>query len=611
MTENKILNNYLIFKKLQVDSIGINYRGAEIKDNKPGQHKIITEVNPVYTENDQTWKRMTLLLEGVKKSNIVHLFSPDKIVKSNQATLLIYPYIKGVTLEEIMDEADKKDIAINFDLAFSMITAIADLIDIGSSIVVSGKKSFHGFLTPDNIIVDYDGNIYLKNYGIQPYLDRNETIYREMEMKYGAWLSPEFQKREKIVPQSDIYHLGYIIYRILTGQYFSYSPGEDFDAKFSSISFKHFMPTEKDDLTNLISFFKKTLHPDPQKRFANVRELKDFVSNYFRIDELSSVTFSLAYFMNSLYSEEMEAEEKILAEELAYQIPVAKGDEGRKSAEERARDNEIVEKILTGLEETERSKSRLLAPMIALLLIVIGVAGYLYINQANKAKQEQIKIQQELERKLAQIQQQTQKEYQDKLKNLETKYTETEEEQKKKEEEIKKLKEWRKEQEVKEQERLTAIESAKKLEELEAEKKRLEEEKKRLAADAEKRRLAEEQLKKQEAEEQLKAEKEKPAKPGELIDIEFATQKPVRISGEEPDFPRNIKKNFKGTQMKVIASLLIDDRGNVARVKFKGNVAPEIKMSLAPTLASWKYKPAMKDAVKVKVWYDVPINLEF
>lgn len=611
MTEHRILNNYLIFKQLQVDSIGINYRGAEIIDNKPNQHKIITEVNPVYTENEQTWKRVTLLLEGVKKSNIVHLFSPDKIVKSKEATCLVYPNIKGVTLEQIIDESDKKDIAINFDLAFSIVTAIADLIDIGSSIVVSGKKSFHGFLTPDNIIVDYDGNIYLKNYGIQPYLDKNEHIYREMEMKYGAWLSPEFQKREKIMPQSDIYHLGYIIYRILTGQYFSYQPGEDFDAKFSSISFKHYMPTEKDDLTNLITFFKRTLHPEPQKRFANVRELKDYVSNFFKIDELSSVTFSLAYFMNSLYADEMEAEDKILADELAYQIPEPKGSEGQKTAEERARDNEIVEKILSGLDETEKSRSRLLAPMIVLLLIVIGVAGYLYINQANKAKQEQLRIQQELERKLSQIQEQTQKEYQEKLKTLETQVTATEEEQKKKEEEILKLKEWRKTQEVKEQERLAAIENLKKTEELEAEKKRIEAEKKRLADEAEKRRIAEEQKKKQEAEAQQKAALEKPAKPGELIDIQYATQKPVRVSGDEPEFPRSIRKKFKGTQVKITASLLIDERGNVSRVKIKGNVAPEIKMSLTTSLANWKYKPAQKKAVKVKVWYDVPMTLNF
>ena len=132
-----------------------------------------------------------------------------------------------------------------------------------------------------------------------------------------------------------------------------------------------------------------------------------------------------------------------------------------------------------------------------------------------------------------------------------------------------------------------------------------------MADEAEKRRVAEEQKKKQEAEAKRIAELERAAKPGELIDIQYATQKPIRISGDEPVFPRSIRKKFKGTQVKIIASLLIDERGNVSRVKIKGNVAPEIKMNLTTSLANWKYKPAMKQSVKVKVWYDVPMNLTF
>lgn len=614
MKNYNILNNYLIFSKLNADSIGINYRGADIEDYKPVQHKLITEVNPTYTIDDTIWKRVSVLLEGIKKSNISHLYSPDKIVKSREVTLLIFPYLKGKTLENILDDATKNEIPINFDLAFSMVTAIADIIDMGSSIVVSGKKSFHGFLTPDNIIIDYDGNIYLKNYGIAPYLTQNDNLYKEMEMKYGAWLTPEYQKREKIIPQSDIYHMGYTIYRILTGKYFSYSPGENFETKFSSISFSHLMPTtDKDYLTNLINFFKKSLHPDPYKRFSTVRELKDYISNYFKIEELSSVTFSLAYFMNSLYSDTIDEETASMVEEMNYEIPAPSPDVAEKTHEERSReDNEIVEKILTGLEETEKSRSKFMLPLIFLLVAVIGIAGFLYINQAKKAEQKQIQVQQELERKLAQIQEQTKNEYEVKLKSLEEQMTTTEDEQKTKEEEIAKLKAWRQEQERKELERVQAIEQAKKLEELEAEKKRLEEEKKIMEAEAEKKRIEDEKKKQQEeAARKLQEERERVVSEGELINIDFATQKPILISKEEFDFSRAIRKQYKDQKMNITCSLLIDEKGNVSRVKIMGNVAPDIKLVLSTTLANWKYKAAQKKDVKVKVWLDVPLTLTF
>jgi serine/threonine protein kinase len=98
----------------------------------------------------------------------------EKIIKEEGSpkALLIYPLIKGRTFEKVLENSMEKDLPINFDLAFSIAIAIADLIDTGSSIVVSGQKSFHGFLTPDNILIDYDGKIYLKNYGIFPYLNK-------------------------------------------------------------------------------------------------------------------------------------------------------------------------------------------------------------------------------------------------------------------------------------------------------------------------------------------------------------------------------------------------------------------------------------------------------
>ena len=166
MSEYKVINNYVIFKELNSDSIGINYRAGEIEKKKASKHVLLTEVYPFIAGNPDIWKRVNILMEGMKKSNIPNLYSPEKIIKDegSDTTLLVFPLMKTRTFEEILEDSTKKDIPINFDLTFSIAIAIADLIDTGSSIVVSGKKSFHGFLTPDNILIDYDGKIFLKNY---------------------------------------------------------------------------------------------------------------------------------------------------------------------------------------------------------------------------------------------------------------------------------------------------------------------------------------------------------------------------------------------------------------------------------------------------------------
>jgi len=610
MTDYKVVNNYLLFKQMHMDTSGVNYRGADVQDNRPGEHQFITEVHPFFTEDEPTWKRIALLLEGVKKSNITHLYSPDRIVRSRDTTFLIFPYLKGRTLEQVMDDSQKRDVPVNFDLAFSIVMAIADQLDVGSTIVVSGKKSFHGFLTPDNIIVDYDGNIFLKNYGISPFLEQNDKIFRELEMKYGAWLAPEFLRREKTSAASDVYHLGYIIYRMLTGQYFSFSPGEDFDSKFSNLSFSHFMPTtSKDFISHLINFFKRTLNPDPMKRFNNIREFKDYIANYFEIEELSSVTFNLSYFMNSLYARDMEEEEREMAQEKEYIIPEPEPE--AVAAGEAGGDNEIVEQILSGLDDSTRSRSKLLVPLIVVVLAVAAGLGYYFISQAKEAKLEAQKVQASVDQRMAELQKRMDQEYKEKLKAIEDKIANTEEEQKAKEDELRRLKEERdaqmrakQEQIRKEKEAADAVKQQEEQKRLEAEKQK-QDEKAKLDAAAEAKRQAEEAARKKE--EAIDAK----AAAGEPIDMQHVTSPPAKTGGDDPTRSRELRKLFKGRNVIVTARLLIDENGRVSRVRFKGNVEAGAKMELSQVLATWTYSPAKRKDTVVKVWLEVPIQFNY
>jgi serine/threonine protein kinase len=622
----QILENYVLFKELGTDAIGVNYRAGEINvENRTiRNHCLVTEVYPFLHSTANAWKKISILLEGVKKSNIPKLYSPDKIIREGNKSYLVYPFLKGRTLEQVLDDSAKKENPINFDLALSLAFAIADLIDIGSSIVVSGEKSFHGFLTPDNVLIDNDGKIYLKNYGIYPYLSREEEIFTEMVKKYGAWIAPEFLRKEKPVCQSDIYHLGYIIYRILTGKYYSYSPEEDFDSKFSNISFSsHILSGDKEFLTNIITFFKKTLHPLPSQRFANIKEFKDYISNNFHIEELSSVTFSLAYFINSLYLEVIEEENEAFARELAYTLPEPEKEEEipQPLKEEKAkRDDHLVEGILSGLEEQKRSRTKLLLPLIAFIVVIVGVASFIIINQqrqVQKQREAQMKTAEEMKRSMERMEQfkaELETEYQKRLKTIEDKAAPTGEEKQVQEDEIKKLREWQKEEmrkaleKQKEKEELIQKQKEEEQKKLEAEQekqKKLEEQKQ---LDEEKKRIEQEEIKKkfQEAEKAKLALKE-----GDLVAITDVTKKPEKLNEKNPTFSGFQIRKYKGTSMTVRAMLLIDETGAVADLKIIGSVPEDLKSPIEKALKKWKYTPAEKNNIKVKVWYPVALTVAF
>ena len=100
-------------------------------------------------------------------------------------------------------------------------------------------------------------------------------------------------------------------------------------------------------------------------------------------------------------------------------------------------------------------------------------------------------------------------------------------------------------------------------------------------------------------------------KKGQPIPLESVTQKPVKKETSEPVFPKAIQKKYKGQSFIVNSNILINENGNIDKVKIKSKVPNDIKLTIVPTLTSWKYKPAKWNKKNVKVWLKVTNKIYF
>ncbi len=156
---------------------------------------------------------------------------------------------------------------------------------------------------------------------------------------------------------------------------------------------------------------------------------------------------------------------------------------------------------------------------------------------------------------------------------------------------------------IQDEKRRKKIEADKKKEEdriaLEIEKKKEED---RIALEIEKKkeedRIALELKKKKEEEERNRI------KPGQLVALKEVDVKPVPIYSPTPKLNRSMK-----LRQSVIALALIDHSGNVEKVKMlKKSRNKKIDSAIIQTILLWKYKPAIKDGVKVKVWKTINLK---
>jgi hypothetical protein len=627
MDKYKIAGNHVMFEELDSDSLGTNYRAGVIKDKKVEKHCLLTEVYPAVVNSPKAWRRVKILIEGIKNQNIPGLYCPEEIVEEDQRAMLVYPFVNGKSFEDLLEDTARTRTAMELELIFSIVFEIADALDNSSAIIINKKKSFHGVVTPDNIFFDFDGKVYLRNYGIFPYLDDAPELLTETIKKFKDMFAPEVLQNKGLTVQSDIYHLGNIIHRLFTGNYFQHLSGEDFESRLAKIELEeHIMLPEESFGPKIMQLLKKTLNPDPSKRFASIKEFKEYISKYFRIEELSSATFMLAYFMNMEYKKTIEEREEHFSKELSYSVPEIKLKAKALIPIKKDKiDDAMIEDILIELEQQKRSRVKLIVPFVVILLVVIGVFGYLFIKQQKETqlqKEAQIKLQQEADRRIAEVKAQLIEEYQRRIKSIEEKTATTEEEKKGQADEIERLKTWRAEQE---QEQIRLIrERQEALARLERERKQREAQQKiekqkspEITKPKETEAATKPEIKPTVEQPEIKQPQVKTLNIGDMISLDSVTFAPSKLIGsssfnsQDLKLPGSVLNKYGGQNLTVESDILINEFGSVTGTKIKGGLPTELQSEVNNILKTWRYIAAEKDKVKVKVWMPVKLTVAF
>ena len=184
----------------------------------------------------------------------------------------------------------------------------------------------------------------------------------------------------------------------------------------------------------------------------------------------------------------------------------------------------------------------------------------------------------------------------------------------KQEEELKKLKEEEDRKKLLEEKRKRQAESDRLKKEEEARKEQ--EEQSRLLQEEADRKKQEEQarLKKEEADrkkaEELKRLEQARVKEGDIVPMNDVDVQPLAISTPSPNIPASILSSMPGSQT-VMFTVLINENGDVETVRLlQKSKNSQLNTILTDLVKTWKYSPAQKNSVRVKVWKTIPLTIK-
>ncbi len=143
------------------------------------------------------------LQAALNHPNIVRMLAAEK---EKKVFFMVMEYIKGLTMEKILD----KEKVLDLETATEYIIQIADAVHHAHN-----NKIVHRDLRPSNIILSEEGKIKITDFGTSVWL--NNVPYASTRIGSPPYMSPE-QFMGKATFRSDIYSIGCIFYEMLIGR---------------------------------------------------------------------------------------------------------------------------------------------------------------------------------------------------------------------------------------------------------------------------------------------------------------------------------------------------------------------------------------------------------
>ncbi len=152
----------------------------------------------------------------------------------------------------------------------------------------------HRDISPQNILLSFQGRVALSDFGIAKFSDRGMTTAKGLLKGRFAYMSPEHARGETVDRRSDIFSLGIVLFEALTLQ-------RAFDGKSAGDSILRLLHMKRIDPgairpdvpAKLSEIVAKACASDPTQRFASASEFADALATAREVQGAGDATAAL------------------------------------------------------------------------------------------------------------------------------------------------------------------------------------------------------------------------------------------------------------------------------------------------------------------------------
>jgi len=309
---------YLLLERINVGGMAEVFKAKTFGVQGFERLLAIKRILPNMAEDDEFIKMFVdeaRIVVQLSHSNVVQVY---ELGKYEEQYYIAMEFVLGKDLRQIFDRFRKVEKVFPVPAAAFVASKICDGLDYAhrkSDLGGALLKLVHRDVSPQNILVSYEGAVKITDFGIAKAEDRSsKTQAGVLKGKFG-YMSPEQIRGAEIDHRSDIFALGILLYEMVTGERL-FIGDSDFATLEKVRAAEVPSPTQynPDIPEELERIMLKALARDREDRYQWASELHDDLQTFLIVDNRIYNGKSLAAMLQEEYREDIE-QEKIKSKE--------------------------------------------------------------------------------------------------------------------------------------------------------------------------------------------------------------------------------------------------------------------------------------------------------
>ncbi|UCE40874.1 MAG: protein kinase [Candidatus Aminicenantes bacterium] len=253
---------YQIIKELGQGGMGKVYL---VLDNEIHERIALKVLNPDVASDEKTVERFRNELKFSRKishKNVCRMFD---LGEKEGLKYISMEYVSGESLLDLLTRLGNLTVQKTLSITIQVCEGLAEAhkLDV-----------VHRDLKPQNIMIDADGIVHIMDFGIARSMKKKGLTEAGLLVGTPHFMSPEQLESEDVDKRSDIYCMGVILYKILTG----YVPYEGETPVSMALKMKTEPPPDPRNINdqvpeNLARVIFKCLENEREKRYQQVEDL--------------------------------------------------------------------------------------------------------------------------------------------------------------------------------------------------------------------------------------------------------------------------------------------------------------------------------------------------